>query len=129
MRLLLLCLTACLVNTYALDAPKHLLSDFHRSPALGVSSAPQFSWVVSHISGDSNSVCDATNQLQTAHQIQVSLSTNFITRLVWDSGVVASGESHRVSYAGPQLLPGARYWWRVRTWSSSSCQSAWSYPR
>ena len=53
-------------------------------------------------------------QISTAHQIQVSLSKNFsVIRFVWDSGVVASGESHRVSYAGPQLLPGARYWWGV----------------
>lgn len=64
--------------------PTGLLCNFQRSPALGVTAAPQFSWVVPPCAASSGG-------RQTAFQIIVKdEATN---RTVWDSGTVASSNS------------------------------------
>ena len=46
---------------------------------------------------------------------------------VWDSGVVASGASFDVVYAGPLLDPSSRYYWKVLARTSSGDASATSW--
>lgn len=61
-----------------------------------------------------------TNVVQTAWQIQVDG--------VWDSGKVVSDQSVAVRYAGPALLSGRRYAWRVGVWDNQGRCSDWSKP-
>jgi alpha-L-rhamnosidase len=67
---------------------------------------------------------------QTAYRIQVAESTAGLTAgdLVWDSSEVGSAESVAVSYDGPPLDSGQRYYWRVRVWDEHGEESAWSAP-
>jgi hypothetical protein len=128
------------------DAPSGLLADWRSSsPALGIdASAPlHYAWIVPHVSA---AHCPQTTQLQAAYQVQLSQATagagaasdvagdeaeqqrQWRGQLHWDSGRVSSAESHRVRHPDQlaPLEPGTRYWWRVRTWASNSCVSAWS---
>src|SRR5690606_14630765 len=47
-------------------------------------------------------------------------------KLVWDSGLRASGSSVAVPYEGPTLKPRTAYWWRVSSWAEQA--SGWSEP-
>ena len=56
---------------------------------------------------------------QTAYQIQVALSVVAVTdgkADVWDSGKVESDHSIGIAYAGKELKPSTRYFWRVKVW-------------
>jgi alpha-L-rhamnosidase len=69
--------------------------------------------------------------LQQAYQIQVLPNGSGLhpdAAAAWDSGRTESGESADVPYAGPPLVRGGRYQWRVRTWDTAGTGSAWSEP-
>jgi alpha-L-rhamnosidase len=56
---------------------------------------------------------------QTAYEIQVGSSATSLAAGksdIWGSGRVESGDSIGVSYAGPDLMPSKRYFWRVLVW-------------
>lgn len=69
---------------------------------------------------------------QTAYQVQVALSPNDFDapgkKLAWDSGWIASDQSHLVAYAGEALRSSTAYFWRVRIKNESATPSAWSEP-
>lgn len=44
----------------------------------------------------------------------------------WDSGRVAGDRSLDLPCGGPDLTPGTRYSWRVRTWDAAGAVSPWS---
>ncbi|HEY8454577.1 MAG TPA: family 78 glycoside hydrolase catalytic domain [Actinopolymorphaceae bacterium] len=48
--------------------------------------------------------------------------------VAWDSGLVHSGETHDIRYAGPPLRSRTRYAWSVRVVDESGRESAWSPP-
>src|SRR3982074_702333 len=48
--------------------------------------------------------------------------------LVWDSGIVASGQSFDVPYGGPALVSQTQYYWHVRVWDNNGNASLWSQP-
>jgi len=56
---------------------------------------------------------------QTAYEIQVGSSATSLAAGesdVWDSGRIQSADSIGASYAGPDLVPSKRYFWRVLVW-------------
>jgi len=58
---------------------------------------------------------------QTAYQVQVASSENNLSAGkadVWDSGRVESIESRNIVFAGAQLRPYRRYFWRVLAWDA-----------
>lgn len=68
---------------------------------------------------------------QSAYQIQVAESPADLaggSKLLWDSGRVASDQSVDVEYAGPTLRPGQACHWRVRVWDEQGEASPWSAP-
>jgi alpha-L-rhamnosidase len=71
------------------------------------------------------------DQLQSAYHVQAASTAEQLHSGkpdLWDSGVIASGQSQHVNYEG--RLPGAgkQIWWRVRVWDTLGMPSAWSEP-
>ncbi|GAA4624596.1 family 78 glycoside hydrolase catalytic domain [Actinoallomurus vinaceus] len=66
----------------------------------------------------------ARGQSQTAYEVAVGTKARAAD--VWDSGRVASGQSVDVSYGGPALRSGHRYYWQVRVWDAQGRPSGWS---
>ena len=94
----------------------------HRASPVGLDVArPRFSW---QLQGAANGL------RQTAYQIQVALSADSLDKagrpLLWDSGWVASDQSHLVAYAGKALRSSTPYFWRVRIKNQDAAVSAWS---
>ncbi|MCP4261353.1 MAG: family 78 glycoside hydrolase catalytic domain [Planctomycetes bacterium] len=83
---------------------------------------PRLSWMM-----DSNQ----RDQMQSAYQILVADSDEKLRRNqgeLWDSGKVASGQSHQVVYEGESLKSRMRCFWKVRVWDKEGKASAWSKP-
>jgi alpha-L-rhamnosidase len=83
---------------------------------------PRLSWQIQ---------ASARGVAQTAYQVEVALSERALGTgkgLLWDSGIVKSGDSVNVSYAGPALQSGQRYYWKVRVWDGAGTVSVWSTP-
>lgn len=71
---------------------------------LGIdSSSPKFSWQLKS---------DARGTLQESYQVEIATDAA-MGQMVYDSGVVRSGESANVELEGLQLQPSTRYYWRV----------------
>jgi len=84
------------------------------------SSRPSFSWIVPGENRDTR---------QTAYRIIVSDSYEAALSGkggVWDSGTVESTRSTAVLYEGNSLQPDKVYFWRIKTTTNSSGESAWS---
>ncbi|HEY4458808.1 MAG TPA: family 78 glycoside hydrolase catalytic domain [Pseudonocardiaceae bacterium] len=111
----------------AFAAPANLqvgsLTTQHVSDPLGVdTSRPQLGWVIT--SG-------GRGVSQSGYEIRVATDTGSLhsgRNLVWDSGLVRSGQSFDVSYGGPALASQTRYYWQVRVWDNHGNTSAWSGP-
>ena len=81
---------------------------------------PVFSWIVSSpLRGVS----------QKAYQILLAENAGDLKsedKCVWNTGRTISGESVRVGYAGPELKPATKYYWKVRAWDNRDNPSGWS---
>jgi len=82
--------------------------------------APRLSW---QIQGNARGVAQSAYQVRVAPNERALQSGNGLT---WDSGVVKSGDSVNVMYAGPALQTGQRYHWHVRVWDGGGAASGWS---
>ncbi len=99
----------------------HLRCEYKVDP-IGIDSVhPRLSWQLRS---------DARGVVQTAYRVQVArdVATWKKKNVVWDSGRVASDRSIHVSYEGPALESGRRYYWRVRVWDGDGRASKWSAP-
>lgn len=102
------------------EAPRSLLTEHLQNP-LGVNTlTPRFSW--------KNSGKDF--RVQGAYEIVVGTDSATVASGnkadLWNSGRVASGESHLVEYAGAALHPRTQAWWKVRVWNQDGDRSPWS---
>lgn len=71
---------------------------------------PEFSWQLRDTRSGAK---------QTAYQIEVASTAELVAAGkadVWDSGKVQSDKSIGVAYAGRELKPSTRYFWRVKAW-------------
>ena len=80
---------------------------------------PQFSWQLQS---------EERNVMQAAYEIQAG---DFAAALVkgeggWKSGKVKSSQSVHITYNGPALVAGKKYYWRVRVWDNKGRVSKWS---
>ncbi len=105
--------------------PIRLLAALLPSPVIGLDfDTPQLSWAF----GPTPTASEKRGIVQFAYQIQLGREDNRISSS-WDTGRVVSNRSTGVLYAGPRLLSGTAYWWRVRWWSApsySGAPSLWS---
>lgn len=77
---------------------------------------PRFSWQL---------VSDKRSVLQTAYELKVT-SEFAKGKTIWSTGKITSDQSIYITYGGPDLSPGKRYYWQVRVWDNSDKPSAWS---
>ena len=70
------------------------------------------------------------NVLQASYELQVASSEQDLLhgKALWTTGVVPSDNSIAVEYAGPVLLTGRIYYWRVRVSDNHGHTSDWSAP-
>ena len=84
------------------DALEHAIGDDN--------AAPHLSWKIQDV---------RVGARQSAYRITVASTAALLTgghADVWDSGRMQSDMSVDVAYAGPQLKPETRYYWRVQAW-------------
>lgn len=99
-----------------------LRCEFLTNPKGIDTTSPRLSWQL-----QSSQRCES----QTAYQILVA---SRVANLkpgqadMWDSGKVASDQSHLVQYAGKPLVSRQQCYWKVRVWDQAGRASAWSAP-
>jgi len=114
--LLLMILTACLSAQNL--AVRDLRCEYKINPEGIDVLQPRFSW---KINGTGNNI------LQTAYSLRIATDPRFSPKsIVWESGRVASDESHLLAYKGPDLKSGQRYYWQVRIWDNKGRSTRWS---
>jgi alpha-L-rhamnosidase len=78
---------------------------------LGIDDAqPRFSWQLRD---------NRQSALQSAYRLLVASKPELLVvgkADVWDSGHIDSGQSVAVRYAGPEIIPFTRYFWKVQVW-------------
>lgn len=102
--------------------PYALECEARRNP-IGIDRAhPRLSWKLKS---------DQRGDAQTAYEILVASAPEKLNQGIgdlWDSGRVVSSETAWISYAGAPMHSFQRCWWKVRLWSASGMNSAWSEP-
>lgn len=103
------------------SAPTDLRVDEAVDP-VGVRARPSFGW---------HAHDPDPGERQTGYQILVASTRAALDAGVgdrWDSGQVASDRVSWVTFAGAALPPGARSFWKVRTWDLAGNAGRWSAP-
>jgi alpha-L-rhamnosidase len=91
--------------------------EYQKNP-VGIDAArPRLSWQLAS---------DGQNVVQTACRIQVSCDDPGFKSILWDSGIVQTGQSIHFEYSGPPLLSRTRYDYRIRIWDNKGFDSGWS---
>ena len=95
----------------------------YQSNPLGIDvEYPRFSWMVND---------ESRGAVQTAYQLLVASSADILEKDrgdVWDSEKILSDQNHLITYDGPALASGRRYFWKVRTWNRDDQASGYSVP-
>ena len=103
-------------------APTSLKTEFLESPLGLGTDKPRLSWIVEDA---------APGAKQTAYQVQAASSPEKLAKGaadLWDSGKVASDQSHLVEFAGKPLSSRQKVWWRVKSWDKDGKDTGWSVP-
>jgi alpha-L-rhamnosidase len=69
--------------------------------------------------------------IQASYQVIVSSSLEKLSQSiadVWGSEKINDSKSTGISYKGPELSSGHRYFWKVRIWANNNQASEWSEP-
>ena len=103
------------LQAMALTGPVALQVDNLKTP-LGIDDpSPRFSWQLQD---------PARGARQTAYEVKVASRAELLNESagkadVWDSGRIESDASMNMPYAGPELAPSTRYFWRVKVWDAA----------
>lgn len=83
---------------------------------------PKYSWEIES---------DPNNISQSAYRIIVSSNLKDLSDEkgdVWDSGKILSSNSVNVPFGGKSLKSGECYYWKVKIWDETDCETSWSKP-
>ena len=108
------------------NAPRGLTAEYRENPCGIDAAVPRLGWKMGQ--GLSSGAKDVT---QAAYRVLVSSSLERLARGegdLWDSGKVADSRNVGVEYHGRPLGTSQRVFWKVKTWSGSGGESAWSTP-
>jgi alpha-L-rhamnosidase len=91
----------------------------HKKNPIGIDlTQPRFSWKINET---------GNNIMQTAYSIRIATDGKFSPgKIVWQSGKVQSDESVLITYNGPAMKSGQRYFWQVKIWDNKGKESQWS---
>ena len=91
----------------------------HKKNPVGIDiKQPRFSW---KIYGTGNYI------MQTAYSVRVATDQKFSSeKTIWQSGKKMTDESVLISYEGPALKSGEKYFWQVKSWDNKGRESKWS---
>lgn len=99
-------------------APEFLRCEYQEGDNILIDTqTPRLSWI--------------NNTTQTAWQVLVATDKKALKEGladIWDSGKMMGGESHLVTYSGPEMTSMEDYWWTVRIWDEDDMASAWAKP-
>ncbi len=107
------------INAGQPDAPTNLRSFDQHNP-IGTSGKPYFGWFIND---------PDNNEIQSAYQVLIASSLDNLKKDqadVWNSGKVASRSQNYINFAGKNLSPATRYFWKVRTWDKDGNASPYS---
>lgn len=100
--------------------PEKLTTEYIENP-LGIDTqAPLLGWQLRS---------PERGQSQSAYEIQVATSADNLRQgkgLVWKSGKIAGAQNMGIRYAGKNLKPFTRYYWKVRVYTPDGKVSDWS---
>ena len=97
----------------------NLLTENRINP-IGLDIRPRFSWQMTS---------DQRNVMQTSYELRVSNNISDLSKekkLIWNSKKIVSDSSAYVTYKGPDLQSGTRYYWQVRVWDNQERVSDWT---
>ena len=98
----------------------HLRVEYLDSPLSMNTLEPRFSWEIES---------DDPDFIQAAYEIRVSSRENnpeLGMPDMWKSGLIKSGETNQIVYAGEPLKPNTTYFWTVRSWDQEKEASNWA---
>ncbi|HPJ59925.1 MAG TPA: family 78 glycoside hydrolase catalytic domain [Bacteroidales bacterium] len=85
----------------------------------GTRSVPVFGWIsVTRQKGKSQTSCQIILDAAPLKKDQENV--------LWNSGKINSDDSYWLTYSGPALEPGHKYYWKVRIWDENDKVSCWS---
>lgn len=87
--------------------------------------SPRLSWKIASLDDSIRGIRQTAYRILVAESIQ-KLNDNCGD--LWDSGRIESENSLQIAYAGKELLPRQRCYWKVQIWDKKECLSAWSEP-
>jgi len=100
-----------------------LLTCDYKIDPLGISTqTPGLAWQLSST---------VRNQSQSAYQVVVSDDPEVLKSgkgNIWDSKKTLSDKSILIKYSGSPLIPGNKYFWKVKVWDKDGNESGWSKP-
>jgi len=114
------CLFVCSF-TFAQIKVGNLLTENRENP-IGIDILqPRFSWQL---------MSEGRNVMQSAYEIRVSdgTSSSKNKKIIWATGKISSDSSVYVTYTGPSLGSGKKYYWQVKVYDNTGKASAWSDP-
>ena len=115
---ILLCILFIPALSFSQDLSTYDLTCGHKNNPVGTDVLqPRLSWKLK----------GGNNIMQTAYSLRVAVDPKFsAAKTIWQSGKVASDQSVLVSYNGPGLIAGQRYYWQVMVWDNKGRASKWS---
>jgi alpha-L-rhamnosidase len=89
---------------------------------------PEFSWKLRVSRTALHGVAETAYEIQVAESQSLfgSVQAKSARGILWDSGIVQSSAIFGVRYAGPTLVAGHEYAWRVQVWDERNRPSGWS---
>lgn len=101
---------------------QNLRCNYRLNPMAIGDETPQLSWQI---------ISNLRNITQSAYHILVSDDKELLeknTGNVWNSERTLSNQSLLVKYQGEKLLPGKKYYWKVKVWDKNNRSTHWSEP-
>ena len=121
-----ICAQPAQVPASRLLPPSALRCAGQTAPLSVADAQPAFSWHVAAASASLRGVSQSAYEIRIGALDAGAVAGAAVDPILWSSGVVHSGATSGVLYAGPALQPHQFYAWQVRVWDEAGHATAWS---